>query len=181
MTRLFVVPLELVEVNDLIQRWHRHHKPVVGHRFSLGVIDELGIIHGGAVVGRPVARMAGDPRDVAEVTRLVADGEKNVCSMLYQACARAAQAIGFKRIQTYILESEAGTSLKAAGWMDEGEAGGGQWVHTDGKPRRTDQPTTTKRRYARVLNARPDVFGDIVDREEMNMMLWDAAPEGGKP
>lgn len=59
--------------------------------------------------------------------------------------------MGFARIQTYILDSEIGTSLKASGWINEGEAGGGQWKHTDGKPRRTDQPVTLKQKWARVF------------------------------
>lgn len=157
--QIFPVPLELREANALIKQWHRHHKPVQGHRFSIGVVDADGVLHGACVVGRPVARLGGSPKKVLEVTRLVTDGTPNACSMLYQAAARAGKAIGYERIQTYILESESGTTLKAAGWTDEGLAGGGQWKHTDGKPRRTDQPTEKKRRWARVLNpARPDLF-----------------------
>jgi hypothetical protein len=150
--KLRVVPLELSEANALVSAWHRHHKPVVGHRFSVGVADEEGNLHGACVVGRPVARLAGAPRKVAEVTRLVTDGTPNACSMLYAAAARAAQAIGFERIQTYILEEEPGTSLRAAGWTHEGTFGGGQWKHTDGKPRRTDQPIGMKGRWAKMLN-----------------------------
>jgi hypothetical protein len=101
--------------------------------------------------------MAGSPRDVIEVVRLVTDGQKNACSLLYAASARAGANLGFKRIQTYILGDETGASLRAAGWTYEGEAGGGQWRHTDGKPRRTDQPTTIKGRWAKVLSQRPDL------------------------
>jgi hypothetical protein len=146
---LHVVPIELAEANAAIAAWHRHHQPVIGHRFSLGVIDDDGTLHAAAVVGRPVARLAGHPRDVAEVTRLVSDGTPNACSMLYAAAARACDAMGFTRIQTYVLSSERGTTLRAAGWLDEGPAGGGQWKHTDGRPRRTDQPTEGKRRWGR--------------------------------
>ena len=64
--------------------------------------------------------------------------------------------MGYRRIQTYILEEETGTTLRAAGWTNHGTAGGGQWKHTDGKPRRTDQPTGTKSRWAKSLAARPD-------------------------
>lgn len=150
--RLHVVPLELREANALVASWHRHHKPVQGHRFSLGIVDDEGTLHGAAIVGRPVARMAGSPREVLEVTRLVTDGIPNGCSALYGAAARVGKALGYVRIQTYILDSEQGVSLKASGWTDEGPAGGGQWHHTDGKHRRTDQPTELKRRYAKVLN-----------------------------
>ena len=117
------------------------------------MIDENGILHGACIIGRPVARLAGEPRKVLEVTRLVTDGTYNACSMLYSAAARAGKELGFERIQTYILaEEETGTSLKASGWVCEGEAGGGQWKHTDGKERRTDQPTGKKTRWAKVLN-----------------------------
>lgn len=151
--KLFVVPVELSEANETVSAWHRHHQPCQGHRFSLGVIDENGNLHGACIIGRPVARLAGEPRKVLEVTRLVTDGTFNACSMLYSAAARAGKEMGFEKIQTYILaEEENGTSLKASGWVCEGEAGGGQWKHTDGKQRRTDQPTGKKTRWVKILN-----------------------------
>jgi hypothetical protein len=155
---LRVVPVELSEANALVAQWHRHHQPSQGHRFSLGVVDEDGVWHGACIVGRPVARLAGSPRAVLEVVRLVTDGTRNGCSILYAAAARAGQAMGYERIQTYILDSETGASLRASGWEWEGAAGGGQWKHTDGKPRRTDQPIDVKSRWAKRLNApQPDV------------------------
>ena len=165
---LHVVPVELKEANAFIAALHRHHQPVVGHRFSLGCADESGVLHGVCVVGRPVARLAGHPRDVAEVTRLATDGTYNACSILYAASARACKAMGFRRIQTYTLPSEGGASLRASGWVDEGPAGGGQWKHTDGKPRRTDQPIDVKTRWALTFQ-RPDlvvVLPDAVSVDE---------------
>lgn len=153
---LYIIPLELSEANYLVSQWHRHHQPAQGHRFSIGSIDDEGIIHSAAIIGRPVARLAGIPRDVLEVVRLVSDGTPNACSILYSAAARAGLALGYKRIQTYILESEIGTSLRAIGWKSEGLAGGGQWKHTDGKPRRTDQPIGLKERWSKDLNVRID-------------------------
>jgi hypothetical protein len=149
---LTVRPVELKTAHAYIAENHRHHKPVQGHRFSVGAFDDEGILRGVACIGRPVARLAGEPTEVLEVTRLATDGTPNACSMLYAAAARAGAALGYLRIQTYILESEPGTTLKAAGWVDEGPAGGGQWKHTDGKARRTDQPTEPKRRWAKSLN-----------------------------
>lgn len=131
-TDLFIVPLELREANEFINRFHRHHAPVVGHRFSIGATTPTGLLVGVCVVGRPVARLAGSPRDVAEVTRLATDGTYNACSMLYSAAARACKAIGFRRIQTYTLPSEGGASLRASGWICEGEAGGGS-METHGR------------------------------------------------
>ena len=151
--KLFVIPIELVDANNIVSAWHRHHVKCQGHRFSLGVVDEEGKIHGACIVGRPVARLAGHPSKVLEVTRLVTDGTFNACSMLYSAAARAGKEMGFERIQTYILaEKETGTSLKASGWVCEGLSGGGQWKHTDGKERRTDQPTSKKLRWVKTLN-----------------------------
>lgn len=150
--KIMVIPLELEEANRVVEAWHRHHKPTVGHRFSLGVIDEECIIHGAIIVGRPVARLAGKPREVLEVTRLVSDGTRNVCSMLYSAAARAGREMGYCKIQTYILaDEETGSSLKASGWTCEGIAGGGQWKHTDGKERRTDQLIGKKMRWVKQL------------------------------
>ena len=156
--RLVTRACELREANAFVAEHHRHHKPVQGHRFSMAAFDG-GRVVGVVTVGRPVARMGGAPSEVLEVTRLCTDGTPNACSALYSAAARAGKALGYSRIQTYILATEPGTSLKAAGWTDEGEAGGGQWKHTDGKPRRTDQPIELKRRYARTLAARTPLDG----------------------
>ena len=146
MSRL--VPLTLRQANELIAQHHRHHKPVVGHRFSIGV-ERDGQLVAAVCVGRPVARMT-DPYRVAEVTRLVTDGSKNACSMLYAAAARAAEAMGYDSIQTFILASEPGTSLRAAGWGVIGTVeASDQWDSREG--RRDDQPRTAKVKYGRVF------------------------------
>ena len=41
-SRLTIVPLPLDEANAYVEQHHRHSNPVVGHKFSLGVIDETG-------------------------------------------------------------------------------------------------------------------------------------------
>lgn len=45
-----------------------------------------------------------------------------------RAAWRAARAMGYKRLVTYILDSESGTSLKASGWKCVGQAGGLRWT-----------------------------------------------------
>ena len=144
---LKVKPTTLAKANTYVAEFHRHHKPVQGHRFSLIAVDDNGTVHGVAICGRPVARMV-NPDEVLEVTRLCTDGTPNACSLLYGAAARAAKAMGFSKIQTYILDVEEGTSLRAAGWKLDGQVKGRQWKHTDGKTRRTDQPTNDKQRWA---------------------------------
>ncbi len=143
------VPLTLKQANDLVAQMHRHHKPCRGHRYSIGA-EVDGKLVGAVIVGRPVARMVSQ-YDVAEVTRLVTDGSRNVCSFLYGRAAQAAQAMGFKRIQTYTLPEEGGASLRGVGWTCDGvlRRDGEGWTSRDG--RRTDQPTSAKVRWGRYL------------------------------
>lgn len=142
-------PITLKAANAFIAQHHRHHKPTVGHKFSLAVYldDEL---VGVAILGRPVAR-AIDASEVLEVTRLCSDGTPNVPSLLYAAGARIAQEMGYQRIQTYILNSEPGTTLKAAGWMFEAEVKGRDWNTPARGGRRTDQPMVDKQRWGKAL------------------------------
>ena len=144
-----VVPLTLSQANELISAWHRHHKPAVGHRFSIGARVGMDLV-GAAIVGRPVGRKT-DQYSVAEITRLVTNGTPNACSFLYAASARIARDMGFEKIQTFILKEEPGVSLVAAGWSFEGL--------TDSKPhkwhsrggRRDDQPSEAKQRWSKGL------------------------------
>lgn len=124
--RLLVVPLPLGEANAFVAQHHRHHQPTVGHKFSLGVADETNTIRGVAIVGRPVARFLDDGLTL-EVNRVATDGCPNACSALYGAARRATFALGYRRLITYTLDSEPGTSLVAAGWKLLGERGGGSW------------------------------------------------------
>lgn len=125
MVKLCAIPLSLEEANEFVSQHHRHHKPVVGHKFSIGVVNGNDIC-GAVIVGRPVARMRDDGLTL-EVTRLCTDGTRNACSFLYGAAARAAFALGYKRIGTYIRKDEPGTSLVASGWRMIGETPGRSW------------------------------------------------------
>src|SRR5262245_47598573 len=135
--RMTIERLELDEANAFVRQHHRHHRPVIGHVFSIGAALN-GQIVGVAIVGRPVARMR-DDGVTAEVTRLCTDGTRNACSFLYGAAARAAFALGFKRIGTYILATEPGTSLTAAGWRLIGGTPGRSWS-TPSRPRVDKHP-----------------------------------------
>ena len=170
---MFVAPIELATANAFIAKHHRHHKPVQGHRFSIGAFLPSVELVGVCCLGRPVARLAGHPCDGCEVTRLATDGTSNACSLLYGAAARAAKAMGFNRIQTYTLPDEGGASLRGAGWTCEGEAAGGQWKHTDGMPRRTDQPNGTKLKWSKTLNGRPSAATfTVFDTEDSTPQLF---------
>jgi len=125
MSRLRAVPINLEGANEFVLRHHRHHTPVVGHKFSIAATDGENIV-GVVIVGRPVSRHRDDGATL-EVTRLCSDGTKNACSFLYGAAARAAFALGYRRIGTYIRQDEPGTSLKACGWRLIGETPGKSW------------------------------------------------------
>lgn len=150
-------PVDLSEANAFVAQHHRHHKPVVGHKFSIGAVANDNIV-GVAIVGRPVARSLDDGLTL-EVTRLATDGTKNACSFLYGACARAAFALGYKRIGTYILASEPGTSLAAAGWKLVGEVKGRSWS-CPSRPRVDKHPTQNKLRFEAAL-AQPASGGAV--------------------
>ena len=147
--KLRLFPATLKQANEMIELLHRHHKRVRGHRFSIGCNDE-DTIHGIAVVGRSVARGV-DQYNIAEVTRLVSDGTPHVCSMLYAACARAAEAMGYISIHTAILDSETGTSLKAAGWKFDHMIKGRDWNCPSRGGRRTDQPMCDKQVWSKIF------------------------------
>lgn len=119
---LEVRPISIATANAYVEQHHRHHGKKVGCRFAIAVYegDE---IKGVAICSNPVARKSDDGFTL-EVSRLCTDGTRNACSILYGACARIAKDMGFKKIQTYILESEQGISLKASGWVLEDENAG---------------------------------------------------------
>jgi hypothetical protein len=146
-SKLTVIPLTLAAANEGVARWHRHHKPVVGHRFSLGVLDETGTLRGVLCAGRPVARML-DQDLILEVNRLATDGCRNACSALYGAARRAARAMGFAQIITYILDCEPGTSLRAAGWILVKEKTGGHPWNNATRSRSDAHPLGYKQLWA---------------------------------
>jgi hypothetical protein len=58
--------------------------------------------------------------------------------------------MGFERVQTYILISENGASLKAANWICGGECGGGNW-NTPARPRKDSLNAVKKVIYYKNL------------------------------
>lgn len=145
--RLSLVPLTLREANAYVERNHRHHGPARGCIVTVGVESE-GEIVGVCIVGRPLARMLQDGY-TAEVLRCCTDGAYNACSMLYGAAWRAVRALGYRRLVTYTLPQEGGSSLLASGFKLLGEAGGGSWSR-EGRPRVDLHPTQGKLRWEKA-------------------------------
>jgi hypothetical protein len=118
----------LAQANEFVAAHHRHHNPLRIHKFSIGCeCEESGKLCGVAIVARPVSRYLDDGKTL-EVARLCTDGTYNACSKLYSAAWRAAKALGYEKMVTYILATENGASLRASGWRCMGEAGGPFWT-----------------------------------------------------
>lgn len=135
------------EANAFVVQYHRHHRGVVGHKFSLACVEGERIC-GVAIVGRPISRRL-DNGLTLEVSRVATDGTPNACSALYGAARRATFALGYKRLVTYTLASEGGSSLRGAGWKLIGEAGGGSWS-VPSRPRVDKHPLEPKLRWEAV-------------------------------
>ena len=81
-----VIPLSLKEANEFVEKYHRHNKRTVQHKFSLGCIykqDMIGVV----IVGNPVSRYLYN-KTTAEILRLCVKepAPKNACSFLYNKC-----------------------------------------------------------------------------------------------
>lgn len=128
---LRVVPITITDARKHIERHHSHHHAPVGGLLACAVAegDRVCCV---AVLSRPVARMLDARGDVAEVTRVASDGTKHAASMCLAAVTRAALALGWRRLVSYTLLGEAGTSYRAAGWRCTGIVEASQGWHSRG-------------------------------------------------
>lgn len=146
-----IIMIDYTEANSRILAWHRHHGPVLRCEFALGLLYPDGELHGVATVERPKNRVLA-ARGWHEITRLATDGAPNACSRLYAACRREARARYGRggRIVTYILASEPGTSLRAAGFVFDQRVRGRSW-DTPARPRPRSTPNLDKERWSAAL------------------------------
>jgi len=158
---LQIRPCTLKDANTYVAQFHRHNQPTVGHKYSLSCYDGDRLC-GVAIVGRPVARKLDDGM-TAEVLRVCTDGTFNACSKLYGACVRVARDMGYRKIITYTLKSESGSSLKASGWKNCGEAGGVSW-DMPSRPREVVQET---------------LFGTVIKYPNEKKWRWEKSLNGG--
>lgn len=120
------------------------------------VICCVGVEDNGALVGvgmleRPKARGLCDGSTV-EASRVCTLGARNACSMLYGALCRAAAALGYRRVISYTLATEPGSSLAAAGFTRKAAI----------------KPETWDRRRLAALSHQPGLFspkyGEALER-----------------
>ena len=142
---MVILPIPLNNANLFVKAFHRHHDKVVGHKASFGLYAEEPLplnpskLVGVAIVGRPLARKI-DHSIYCEVVRCcVLPNIKNGCSMLYGHCKRWAKANGYRKVITYTLASEPGTSLRASGFTKISLVKGASWSHPSRKNERYDR------------------------------------------
>lgn len=128
-THLRPRPLWLTEAMRFCLRVHRKRPRIQGGLWAVGV-ERWGVLVGIAIVSRPAVDLDdGHTLNVARVACVEGEmsngGNKGACSMLYGRCARIAKALD-ARMFTYTEMTEPGTSLRAAGWIDEGERATGK-------------------------------------------------------
>lgn len=139
MKGLYIRPISLKDACYFINLYHRHNVAPQGCKWCLSVYKKDKMV-GVAVVGRPIARHLDDGQTV-EIVRVCTDGTKNACSKLYGACVRVAKDMGYKKVITYILNTEDGASCRSANFTLGAEnVGGGSW-NSPSRPRR-DMPVT---------------------------------------
>lgn len=130
------VPITLRAANAFVKEHHRHSLPAAGCRFAIGC-EADGKLVGVAIAGRPVARRLDDGHTL-EITRVCSTGERNVNSFLYARVARIAKMMGYRRVITYSLEAECGSSLKAVGARITGEVKPQEWS-VPSRPRKSQE------------------------------------------
>ena len=133
-----LIPVTLAEARRYVAEHHRYNEPPRGHKFSIGLQNGRGLV-GVVIASRPVARGLDDGRTI-EIIRLTTVGDRNACSRLYAAACRAAAAMGYLRAVTYTLDTEAGSSVKAAGFHEDGRTAGGEWTPKEGVWRQAEHP-----------------------------------------
>jgi hypothetical protein len=109
-----IVPITLAAAKQFVTCHHRHNKAPTGHKFSVGLLFNGGLV-GVGVAGRPVSRHLDDGLTI-EVSRTCTMGDRNANSKIYGAVLRCAKAMGYKRAITYTQQDESGASLRAVGF-----------------------------------------------------------------
>ena len=119
--RLEIVPVTQKEAHAFADRRYKQQKRIKGYQFSVGCTDGDRMV-GVANVARPASRYMDDGWTL-EMTGVCTDGSEDVRLMLYAAAWRAARALGYRKLITYVMDTEPGTGLKMAGWKCIGQVG----------------------------------------------------------
>ena len=105
-----LVPISLREANEYLAKHIRQCRPMPGCKFTVGCALD-GELAGAAIVGR-----CRDDAQTVQIDRIYTTGGRAAYGMLYGACARAAQALGYWRIIAFLPADRPDSALRAAGW-----------------------------------------------------------------
>ena len=160
MGKSIIVPSTVSAAQKWVAEHHRHLPKIQGGLFACGVEDD-GVQVGAAIAANPARVWQGTGRfciaRVAVVEGLRINNHASpYCTMLYGALCRAGKALGYVEAWTYTLESEPGTSLRAAGFYFMGWSQGGNG-HENRPGRKVVRPEK-KGRWARGLTPDRDAF-----------------------
>lgn len=124
-----IVPIDKTKARAFVQEHHRHNEAPSTMQVSFAVgLEADGELVGVMTAGRPVARMLDDGFTLEVNRTCVRDFHRNANSRLYGSCARAAKALGYRRLVTYTLQDESGVSLRASGWTMVADIGSRTWT-----------------------------------------------------
>src|SRR5579864_7367603 len=133
---LQIVPVSIKQANEYVKLLHRHHGSIPIARIAFAAADDAGVVRGVAIIGHPCNTHLDDGWTL-EVRRVCTDGYPNACSFLYGASWKAVRDIGYRRLITYTLPEEGGSSLRAVGWRPVENCGGVSW-NTKKRTRKED-------------------------------------------
>ena len=150
------LPVTVTDGLRYVDAWHDHHEAPPSALVAVAVSapgEETPACV--ALLGRPVARaLDADPRTV-ELTRGATPGGRHGAA---SACLRVAEAValamGFRRVVSYTLLGERGTSYRKAGWRVTGIVRGRQWGCAS-RPRDAAAQPGDKVRWETGPGARP--------------------------
>lgn len=108
-----LAPVSRRAANAFVGAEHSHHEGVVSDRFRVALMNGAELI-GVVIAGNPIAPELAKDATCIEVVRLCTLGRGG--SQLLGAIARAALALGYRRLVSYTRADERGTVYRAAGW-----------------------------------------------------------------
>lgn len=140
-------PIELKKANEFVSKYHRHCDPVYRDKWRLcAVRTDTGEICGVIQAARPEARMLDDGLTIC-IVRCATDGTPNACSFLLGKARTIAKAMGYKKMVSYILETENGASYRAAGWEKVSDVKARCWDTPSRRRKHKEIEQKDKQRY----------------------------------
>lgn len=145
--KLVPFPITISAAKAFIVSHHSHlRRPPMGALWAVAVgyagAAEPACV---ALVGRPVSRRL-QQQGVAEITRVASDGSRHAASKVVALATKMALLQGYRRIVSYTMAEERGTSYRAAGWRPVARSGGGEWSRP-GRRRSTAEQAGAKIRW----------------------------------